>query len=61
LIIAGSSARAVADELPSVAKKSAGLERRDGLVPTYLDRRRGRPWLELRAESEASGVVGRFL
>jgi len=60
-IIAAGCSRVAADALPSVAKTTEGLERRDGLLPTYLDRRRGRLWLELPAESEAKGVVGRYL
>jgi hypothetical protein len=50
-----------ADPLPLVEKKTEGFERREGLLPVYLDRQRGRIWLELPAESAASGVIGRYL
>jgi len=43
------SAAKNADELPSIADKTQGLERRDGLLVTYLDPRRGKLWLELPA------------
>ena len=36
--------------LPTIAAKTAGLERRDGFVPIVLDRRTGSVWLELPAE-----------
>jgi len=55
------SPRVIADPLPSVAKKTEGLERRDGLLPLYVDRQRGRILLELPAASAADGVVGRYL
>ena len=55
------ASRVVAEPLPLVEKKTEGLERRDGLLPVYLDRQRGRIWLELPAASAVSGVVGRYL
>ena len=51
----------IADPLPLVAKMTTGFERRDGLLPLYLDRQRGRVWLELSADSAATGVIGRYL
>ena len=36
--------------LPTIAAKTAGLERRDGFVPIVLDRRTGSVWLELPVE-----------
>ena len=39
-----------APSLPSIVTKSAGLERRDGLVPIVLDQRTGSIWLELPKE-----------
>lgn len=50
-----------ADPLPAVAKKAEGLERRDGLLPLYLDRQRGRVYLEIPAGTGPSGEIGRFL
>lgn len=61
MIASADASRALADPLPLVAKKTEGLERRDGLLPLYLDRQRGRVWLELPAESAATGVIGRYL
>jgi hypothetical protein len=60
-IAAANGSSVIADPLPSVAKKTEGLERRDGLLPVYVDRQRGRLWLELPAESGADGVIGRYL
>ena len=48
-------------ELPSIATKTTGLERREGLLPVYLDAQRGKLWLELPPPSAARGEVGRFL
>ena len=42
--------RPQAPALPTIAAKTAGLERRDGFVPIVLDRRTGSVWLELPAE-----------
>lgn len=67
LLMTGTGFIAAADEaddeeLPSVAELTADLERRDGLLLTYLDARRGKLWLELPQPSDAvSGEVGRFL
>ncbi|HUP43477.1 MAG TPA: DUF5117 domain-containing protein, partial [Thermoanaerobaculia bacterium] len=53
--------------LPTVAEKTAGLERRDGLLPLWIDRLAGRVWLEVPAPGAAPaadlgpGVVGRYL
>lgn len=53
--------------LPTVAEKTAGLERRDGLLPLWIDRLGGKIWLEVPAPGAAPaaggnpGVVGRYL
>jgi hypothetical protein len=44
----------------SIAAKTRGLERRDGLLPVWLDRRQGKVWLELPPAGER-GEVGRYL
>ncbi len=50
------------DELPTVSRKTAGLERRDGLLPLWLDRRAGKVWLEVPAPGAVEGgTVGRYL
>jgi uncharacterized protein DUF4953/uncharacterized protein DUF5117 len=35
------------EALPTLAAKTAGLERREGLLPLYIDRQRGKIWLEV--------------
>jgi len=46
--------------LPTVADKTAHLERRAGLLTVYLDRTKGRVWLEL-PRPDARGACGRYL
>ena len=48
------------DKLPSVAEKTARLERRGGLLTTYLDPAKGWIWLEI-PPPDAAGEVGRYL
>ena len=60
-ILALGSPGVMADPLPIVAKKIEGLERRDGLLPVYLDRQHGRVWLELPAKTLEGGLIGRYL
>jgi hypothetical protein len=60
-VLAAGASRVSADPLPTVAKKTEGLERRTGLLPVYVDRQRGRLWLELPAKSDENGVLGRYL
>ena len=46
----------------SFADRVAKLERRDGLVPFYLDHEAGKVWLELPAPVDGDGgVVGDYL
>lgn len=51
----------LADPLPTVGKKTEGFERRDGLMPLYLDRPRGHVYLEVPAKLPQSGEIGRYL
>ena len=48
------------EKLPAVAEKTAQLERHAGLLTIYLDRVKGKVWLEL-GPPDARGEVGRFL
>jgi hypothetical protein len=45
----------------SVASRTAGLEKRAGLLPLHLDRKAGKVWLELPAASGKTGEVGSYL
>ncbi len=54
-------APARAEPLPAVAKKVEGLERREGLLPLYVDRQRGRVFLEVPAAAAPGGEIGRYL
>jgi hypothetical protein len=49
------------DTLPTVAAKSAGLEHRAGLLPVYLDRQRGKVWLEVPPAAGPDGEVASYL
>ena len=49
------------DGLPTLAKKTAGLERRDGLFPLWIDKNEGRVWLELPAADDDTGVLSSVL
>ncbi|MFP3941911.1 MAG: zinc-dependent metalloprotease, partial [Thermoanaerobaculia bacterium] len=52
-------------ELPTLAEVTDGLERRDGLLPLWLDPRQGTVWLEVAApgagEGRSGNRVGRYL
>ncbi|MCH7873300.1 MAG: DUF5117 domain-containing protein, partial [Planctomycetes bacterium] len=50
-----------AKKLPTIAKKTDGLEKREGLLTTYVDAERGKVWLEVAAAAESGGESGRFL
>ena len=47
LILALSAAAPVAAQLPSIAEKTEGLERMDGLLPLYWDAAEGKLWMEI--------------
>ncbi|HTQ78616.1 MAG TPA: zinc-dependent metalloprotease, partial [Thermoanaerobaculia bacterium] len=55
------TAAGASEALPTVAAKTSGLERREGLLPVYLDRQRGKVWLEVPATSQPSGEVASYL
>lgn len=48
------------DVLPTVADKTARLERKAGLLTLYLDRAKGKVWLEV-PQPGVRGVAGRYL
>lgn len=48
------------EKVPTVAEKAAKLERRAGLLTIYLDRAKGKVWLEI-GPPGARGEAGRFL
>ncbi len=50
-----------AEPLPTVAAKIGGLERRPGLLATYVDRERGRVWLEVPPVSGPAGEIASYL
>ena len=50
-----------AEPLPTVAKKIDGLERREGLLPLFIDRPRGHVYLEVPAKLPSGGEIGRYL
>src|SRR6185295_18979719 len=49
------------DALPTVAKATAGLEKRSGLLGFYLDRQKGKVWLEVPPAAEESGEVASYI
>jgi hypothetical protein len=50
-----------AEPLPTLAAKTAGLERRAGLLATYVDSQRGRVWLEVPPPAGPAGEVASYL
>jgi hypothetical protein len=57
----GQAAGAAAGQLPGVAAKTAGMERRQGMLDLYVDRRHGKLWLAVGPGAGADGVVGSYL
>ncbi|MFL6292247.1 MAG: zinc-dependent metalloprotease [Thermoanaerobaculia bacterium] len=49
------------EEIPTVAARVSGLERRKGLLTIYLDRKAGRVWLEVPPPKPGSDEVGSYL
>ena len=47
--------------LPSIAKATAGLEKRAGLLTFYLDRQKGKVWLEVPPATGKDGEVASYL
>jgi hypothetical protein len=61
---AATAPSAAAEEpTPTITAKTAGFEKRSGLLPIYVDRKAGKVWLEVPAvpAGSASGEVGSFL
>jgi len=54
-------APAAVEEIPTVAAKASTLERREGLLPIYLDRKAGRVWLEIPPPKPGSDEIGSYL
>src|SRR5947209_5833741 len=52
---------AAAEPLPTLAAKTGGLERRPGLLATYVDRARGHVWLEVPPAAGPGGEVASYL
>ena len=48
---------ATASGLPSISEKTAGLERRDGLVPVWWDAAEGKVWLSVPLDTDLLHVV----
>lgn len=49
------------EPLPTLAAKTGGLEQRQGLLTTYVDRARGRVWLEVPPPAGPAGEVASYL
>ncbi len=53
ILLAGTSSPAVAQERPTIAEKTRGMQKLDGLVPLYWDHSAGTLWMEItRFDSE---------
>lgn len=57
----GANAKADAGPLPTIAKVTAGLEKRPGLLDLWLDREKGKVWLSVPPAQGPGGEVGSFL
>src|SRR6185295_3146033 len=55
------AAAASADALPTVAKATTGLEKRSGLLNFYLDRQKGKVWLEVPPAADKGGEVASYI
>ncbi|HYO16033.1 MAG TPA: zinc-dependent metalloprotease [Thermoanaerobaculia bacterium] len=47
--------------LPGISKLTAGLEKKEGLLDLYLDRQKGKIWLEVPPATGRDGAVGSYL
>jgi hypothetical protein len=47
--------------LPRISKLTAGLEKKEGLLDLYLDRQKGKIWLEVPPAAGRDGEVGSYL
>lgn len=61
LLLAGLPLAAQTEKPATFAAKTAGLERRAGLLTLYLDRKAGKVWLEVPAAKPGSDQVGSYL
>jgi hypothetical protein len=55
------AASADSRSLPRIGKLTAGLEKKEGLLDLYLDRQKGKVWLEVPPASGRNGEVGSYL
>jgi hypothetical protein len=50
-----------AGALPAISKSTAGMEKKPGLLTFYLDRQKGKVWLEVPPATGKNGEVGSYL
>src|SRR6185295_3145120 len=55
------AAAASSDALPTVTKATTSLEKRSGLLTFYLDRQKGKVWLEVPPAAEESGEIASYI
>src|SRR5262245_22058738 len=59
--LAAAPPKEAAGSLPTIVKATAGLEKRPGLLTFYLDRQKGKVWLEVPPAADKSGEVASYL
>jgi hypothetical protein len=52
---------AAEEGVATIAEKTAGFEKRPGLLPIYLDAKAGKVWLEVPAATKPGGEIGSYL
>jgi hypothetical protein len=55
------ASRASDEGLPAIARLTAGLEKKQGLLDLYLDRQKGKVWLEVPPATGKGGETGSYL
>src|SRR4051812_39690366 len=58
---AGTAARETSGPPPAIAKTTAGLEKRAGILTFYLDRQKGKVWLEVPPAKGKDGEVASYI